>query len=63
MHIFSDFSEFKAAVGSEIGASEWIEVTQERISLFASASLRRPPATINGSISTRSGRKRNFRAA
>ena len=37
MHIFSDFSEFKAAVGSEIGASEWIEVTQERISLFAQA--------------------------
>ena len=37
MRIFSDFSEFKAAVGSEIGASEWIEVTQERINLFARA--------------------------
>jgi len=37
MHIFSDFSEFKAAVGSEIGASEWNEVTQERIDLFARA--------------------------
>ena len=37
MRIFSDFSEFKAAVGSEVGASEWIEVTQERINLFAQA--------------------------
>ena len=37
MRIFSDFSEFKAAVGSEIGASEWNEVTQERIDLFARA--------------------------
>ena len=37
MRIFSDFSEFKAAVGAEIGVSEWIEVTQERINLFAQA--------------------------
>ena len=37
MRIFSDFSEFKAAVGTEIGASEWIEITQERINLFAQA--------------------------
>ena len=37
MRIFSDFSEFKAAVGSEVDASEWIEVTQERINLFARA--------------------------
>jgi len=37
MRIFSDFSEFKAAVGSEVGASEWIKVTQERINLFAQA--------------------------
>ena len=27
MRIFSDFGEFKAAVGTELGASEWIEVT------------------------------------
>ena len=37
MRIFSGFSEFKAAVGTEIGVSEWIEVTQERIDLFAEA--------------------------
>ncbi len=37
MRIFSDFDEFKVAVGTELGASEWIEVTQERINLFARA--------------------------
>src|SRR4029079_5199684 len=37
MRIFSDFDQFKAAVGTETGASEWIEVTQERINLFAQA--------------------------
>jgi acyl dehydratase len=37
MRIFSDFSEFKAAVGTEIGASEWVEITQDRINRFAEA--------------------------
>src|SRR3954466_4400802 len=37
MHSFSDFGEVKKAVGSEVGASEWIDVTQERINLFAQA--------------------------
>ena len=37
MRIFNDFSEFKAAVGTELGTSEWIEITQERINLFAQA--------------------------
>ena len=37
MRIFSDFDQFKAAVGTEIGASEWIDITQERINLFAQA--------------------------
>ncbi len=37
MRIFSDFSEFKAAAGTEIGDSEWIDITQERINLFAEA--------------------------
>jgi hypothetical protein len=37
MRIFSDFDEFKAAVGSEVGASEWIDITQDRINLFAQA--------------------------
>jgi hypothetical protein len=37
MRIFSDFSEIKAAVGTEIGASEWVEITQDRINRFAEA--------------------------
>ena len=37
MHIFSDFSDFKAAVGTEIGTSEWIEISQDRINTFAQA--------------------------
>src|SRR3954464_14382839 len=37
MRIFSDFGEFRAAVGSEIGTSEWVEITQARINGFAEA--------------------------
>jgi acyl dehydratase len=42
MRIFSDFDQFKAAVGTEIGASEWIDVTQERIDHFAQATCDKP---------------------
>jgi acyl dehydratase len=37
MRIFSDFNEIKSAVGTEIGVSDWIEVTQDRINRFAEA--------------------------
>ena len=37
MRIFGDFDEIRSAVGTEIGASEWIEVTQDRINKFAEA--------------------------
>lgn len=37
MRIFNDFDEFKSAIGSEIGVSDWIEVTQEQIDRFADA--------------------------
>src|SRR6202795_3695241 len=37
MRIFSDFNEIKSAVGTEIGTSDWIEVSQDRINLFAQA--------------------------
>src|SRR3981189_1497497 len=37
MRIFSDFNEIKSAIGTEIGASDWIEVSQERINQFAEA--------------------------
>ena len=37
MRIFDGFDEIKAAVGQEVGASEWIEITQDRINRFAEA--------------------------
>jgi acyl dehydratase len=37
MRVFDGFDEIKSAVGSEIGASEWIEITQDRINRFAEA--------------------------
>src|ERR1700754_5254322 len=37
MRVFSDFSEIKSAVGTEIGVSDWIEASQDRINLFAQA--------------------------
>jgi acyl dehydratase len=37
MREFKDFNEIKATVGTEIGVSDWVEVTQERINQFAEA--------------------------
>jgi acyl dehydratase len=37
MRIFDGFDEIRSAVGTEIGASEWIEITQQRIDKFADA--------------------------
>ena len=37
MRVFNDFNETKAAVGTEVGVSDWIEITQERINKFAEA--------------------------
>lgn len=37
MWIFNGFDEIKGAVGREVGASDWIEITQDRINKFAEA--------------------------
>ncbi|SHH72441.1 MaoC family dehydratase [Bradyrhizobium erythrophlei] len=37
MRVFNDFSELKSAVGTEVGVSDWIEITQDRINQFAEA--------------------------
>ena len=37
MRVFKDFDAIKAALGTEVGVSNWIEVTQERIDQFARA--------------------------
>ena len=37
MRVFGSLDEIKAAVGTEIGVSDWVEVTQDRINQFAEA--------------------------
>ena len=37
MRVFQDFEEVKAAVGTEVGISDWVDVTQDRIDQFAEA--------------------------
>jgi len=37
MRVFSTFEEIEAAAGEEIGASDWVEITQERVDKFAEA--------------------------
>ena len=37
--IINSYAEFESHLGEELGASDWLEVTQERINLFADATL------------------------
>lgn len=37
MRIFNGFDDIKSAIGAEVGVSEWIEITQDRIDKFAEA--------------------------
>jgi acyl dehydratase len=37
MRVFDSFDGLKSAAGTEVGVSDWVEVTQERINLFAEA--------------------------
>jgi acyl dehydratase len=37
MRVFAGFDEVKAAVGGEVGVSDWVEVGQDRIDQFAAA--------------------------
>jgi acyl dehydratase len=37
MRVFDGFDEIRSAVGTEIGVSDWIEITQDRIDKFAEA--------------------------
>jgi acyl dehydratase len=37
MRVFKDFDAMKKAVGTEVGVSDWVQVTQERIDRFAEA--------------------------
>ena len=37
MRVFNDFNDLKGAVGTEVGVSDWMEITQDRINKFAEA--------------------------
>ena len=37
MKVFGNLSEFVAAAGSQLGPTEWMEITQDRVNLFADA--------------------------
>ncbi len=37
MKIFNGLDEFVAAAGSELGPTDWMEITQDRVNLFADA--------------------------
>lgn len=37
MKVFGDLKEFSAALGSQLGPTEWLEITQDRVNLFADA--------------------------
>ena len=37
MRVFSTFEEIEAATGQEIGTSDWVEITQDRVDKFAEA--------------------------
>jgi acyl dehydratase len=37
MRVFNTFDEIEAAVGEDIGTSDWVEIAQERVDQFADA--------------------------
>jgi acyl dehydratase len=37
MRVFFDFNDLKSAIGAEVGVSDWLEITQDRINKFADA--------------------------
>jgi acyl dehydratase len=37
VRVFNGFEEIKSAVGTEVGVSDWVEITQDRINKFADA--------------------------
>ena len=37
MRVFSSFEEIEAAAGEDIGTTDWVEITQERVDKFADA--------------------------
>ena len=53
MRVLNDSQEIAAAAGEELGVSEWVTISQERIDMFADAT-----AIASGSTSIPNGRPR-----
>ena len=37
MRVFKSFEEIESAAGEEIGTTDWVEITQDRVDQFADA--------------------------
>ena len=37
MHVFRTFAEIESAAGQDLGCSDWVEITQDRVDRFADA--------------------------
>ncbi|MGH3581355.1 MAG: MaoC/PaaZ C-terminal domain-containing protein, partial [Mycobacterium sp.] len=37
MKVFKDLADLVAGAGTELGPTEWLEITQDRVNLFADA--------------------------
>ena len=50
MRTFTSTDELEAAIGEDLGATDWIEIDQDRVTCSPT-----PPTTTSGSTSTRNG--------
>ena len=58
MRIFTDLDELAAAVGEDLGTTDWVEIDQDRVDRSPT-----PPTTTSGSTSTWSARRTGRSAA
>ena len=58
MLIINNYEEFASHLGQVLGTSEWLEVPQERINLFADATLDHQWIHVDAE----KGKKRSFRS-
>ena len=51
--VINSYDEFAAHLGEELGASDWLQVDQERINMFADATLDHSGYTLTWSAQSR----------
>jgi len=57
MHVFENFKEVKAAIGTEVGVSEWLDLTQKRIDQFAEAATSSLFTSMNSALNANCQRR------